>query len=106
MAKKGPADASVARGISALLGHADQFVENVAAGRRAARGLWRLTRDRRTRGPNERMVERDAARLRGLGRWLARCIADPARLATASPVCGAWQLRFDVLLAEPALQRV
>ena len=68
--------------------------------------LWRLTRDRRVRGPNERMVARDPVRLRALRRWIARCAADPARLATASPVCGAWQLRFDVLLTEPALQRM
>ena len=52
------------------------------------------------------IVERDAVRLREFGLWIKRCAADPRRLATASPVCGAWQLRFDVLLAEPALQRV
>jgi hypothetical protein len=85
---------------------AAQLGASVSAGRRAARNLWRLTRDRRVRGPNERIVERDAARLRELRLWIKRCAADPRRLATASPVCGAWQLRFDVLLAEPALQRV
>jgi hypothetical protein len=52
------------------------------------------------------MVRKDEGRLRALRRWISRCAADPRRLATASPVCGAWQLRFDVLLAEPALQRV
>jgi hypothetical protein len=106
VSRKGPADASVARGIAALLGHAAQFVESVAAGARAARELWRLTRDRRARGPNERMVERDAARLRELRLWIRRCATRPALLATASPVCGAWQLLFDVVLSEPALQRV
>jgi Glycosyl hydrolase family 20, catalytic domain len=106
VAKKGPAHPSVARGVAALLGHADQFVECVAAGGRAARELWRLTRERRVRGPNERMVERDAARLRELRLWIRRCVRKPSLLAAASPVCGAWQLLFDVVLSEPALQRV
>ena len=106
MARGGPGDARVARGIAMLHGSARQFEASIAAGRRAARDLWQLTRDRRVRGPNERMVEGDAARLRALRRWIARCASDPSRLATPSPVCGAWQLRFDVLLAEPALQKV
>ena len=106
LAKGGPADPRVIRGLVALLAHADQFAATVRAGLGSARTLWRLTRDRRVRGPNERMVARDLVRLRALRRWIARCTAHPARLATASPVCGAWQLRFDVLLIEPALQRV
>jgi hypothetical protein len=106
LARGGPGDARVARGIAMLQETAAQFGASVSAGRRAARNLWRLTRDRRVRGPNERIVERDAVRLREFGLWIKRCAADPRRLATASPVCGAWQLRFDVLLAEPALQRV
>jgi hypothetical protein len=52
------------------------------------------------------MVARDDARLRELRRWIARAASDPSRLAAASPVCGAWQLIFDVVIAEPALQRV
>ena len=96
----------IARGISALLGHADQFAASVRAGRRAARELWRLTRDRRIAGPNERVVRQDAVRLKALRRWILGCAADPRRLAGSSPVCGAWQLRFDVLVERPALQRV
>jgi hypothetical protein len=106
MARKGHGDASVARAIAALRSHADQFVSSVAAGGRAARELWRLTRDRRTRGPNERMVEKDASRLRELRLWIGRCAQRPRLLSTASPVCGAWQLIFDVVLSEPALQKV
>jgi hypothetical protein len=41
-----------------------------------------------------------------LRRWIVRSLADPSVLSTASAVCGAWQLRFDVLLSEPALQKV
>jgi hypothetical protein len=106
MARGGPADPRVVGGLAMLLGHADQFAATVRAGRRAARALWNLTRDRRVRGPNERIVAQDAARLRALRRWIVRAAAKPARLMAVSPVCGAWQLRFDVLLAEPALQKV
>jgi hypothetical protein len=106
LARAGPADPRVGRGTSMLLGHADQFAATVRAGRRAARDLWRLTRDPRVRGPNERIVEADAVRLRALRRWIVRAAADPARLSAASPVCGAWQLRFDVILERPALQKV
>jgi hypothetical protein len=106
VARGGPGDPRVERGIAMLTEGARQFAASVAAGRGAARDLWRLTRDRRVRGPNERMVGDDAGRLRALRRWIAGCAADPARLASPSPVCGAWQLRFDVLLAEPALQMV
>jgi hypothetical protein len=106
MARHGPADRRVGRGIEALLGHACQFTASISAGRRAARALWRLSRDRRVRGPNERIVDQDDARLRHLRRWITRCAGNPSLLATASPVCGAWQLIFDVILSEPALQRV
>jgi hypothetical protein len=106
LARKGPADPGVLRGIGALLGHAREFAATVGAGRRAAKTLWGLTRSPRAKGPNERIVEKDALQLRALRRWIERAAARPQRLATASPVCGAWQLRFDVLLSEPALQRV
>jgi hypothetical protein len=106
MARGGPADPRVARGIAALVGHAGEFAATLAAGRRAATNLWKLTRDPGERGPNERLVERDAVQLGALRRWLGRAAARPPRLTLASPVCGAWQLRLDVLLTEPALQRV
>jgi hypothetical protein len=89
-----------------MLRHADEFAATAKAGRRAARDLWRLTRDRRVSGPNERIVALDSVRIRALRRWIARCLADPRRLFAPSPVCGAWHLRFDVLLDRPALQRV
>jgi hypothetical protein len=106
LARHGPADPGLARGLAALLRHAGEFAASIAAGRRAARSLWCLTRDGRVRGPNERMAAQDLVRLRALRRWIARCAADPARLAGTSPVVGAWQLRFDVVLSEPALQKV
>ena len=58
------------------------------AGVRAGRGrggplgaeLWRLTRDKRVRGPNEEAVARDAVRLRELRLWLRRCARRPSLL--------------------------
>jgi len=106
LSRSGPADPRVAAGIAMLQRHADEFASTVAAGRRAARELWALTRDRRMRGPNELIVGNDARRLRELRRWLMCAAAEPSALRTGSPVCGAWQLRFDVLLSRPALQRI
>jgi hypothetical protein len=106
LARRGPGDPKIARGLALMLGHADQFVATLHAGLRAAREVWRLTRDHGVRGPNEKMIQADAARLRALRRWIVRAASSPERLATASPVCGAWQLMFDVVLNEPALQKV
>jgi hypothetical protein len=106
LAKRGAADPKVARGLGLMLGHADQFVSTVHEGLAAARELWRLTRDPSLRGPNERIAMADALRLKALRVWIVRAIASPARVASASPVCGAWQLTFDYILSEPALQRI
>ncbi len=96
----------IARGLAALQAEAARFASALAQGRRAADALWALTRDPRRRGPNARNVGRDAVRLRSLRRWLRAAAADPTRLGRASPVCGAWQLRFIVRLTAPALQKV
>jgi hypothetical protein len=106
LAREGPADRRVTAGLAMLRGHALEFEAMVKAGRRAARRLWGLTRSQRTRGPSERIVEKDAKRLAALRHWIDRAAANPSRLTSASPVCGAWQLRFDVLLSRPALQRI
>jgi len=98
--------AAAAPGLKSLLERSQEFSAVVSAGRRAARTLWRLTRDRRALGPNERITMDDAKRLAALRRWVKGCIKSPRRLFSPSPVCGAWQLQFDVLLDEPALQRV
>ena len=45
LARHGPDDPRLRRGIDALLQHAEQFTQSVKAGRRAARALWRLSRD-------------------------------------------------------------
>jgi hypothetical protein len=106
LARHGATDAGMARGLGSLLANADLFAASIRSGRQAARRLWRLTRDPGVMGPNERIAEGDSLRLREFRRWIEHCIREPMHLETASPVCGSWQLWFDVIVLEPALQRV
>jgi hypothetical protein len=99
-------DPRVARGIASLLDSAAQFGPASRAGRRAARASGGLTRDRRVRGPNERIVGATPAAPRAAPLDPALRGRSPPGSPAASPVCGAWQLRFDVILTEPALQKV
>jgi len=85
---------------------AAEFSRALARGRAAARALWRRTRDRRVRGPNELVLGADAGRLRAWRAWLRRCRARPGRAGTASPVAGAWQLLARVRNFAPAAQQV
>jgi hypothetical protein len=106
LAKRGAADPRIARSLELMLGHADQFVSTVHEGLVAARELWRITRDPSAKGPNERIVAADAARLKALRAWIVKARANPARVAAACPVVGEWQITFDYVLTEPALQRL
>ncbi len=92
--------------LATLQAEAGAFADALRAGREAARRMWRRTRDPRRPGPNETVLRADAARLRAWKAWLAGCIRQPDRLASASPVRGAWQLEFDVHNVAPALQKV
>ena len=69
------------------------FATALTDGRRAARAMWRFTRDRRVRGANERIVAHDAARLRAWQRGQA-------------VFGGPWQLCYVVRNFAPALQLV
>ena len=82
------------------------FAAALRAGQRAARIMWRRSRDPRARGPNERMIERDADRLREWQLWIRRANRNPDIIWQATPVCGAWQLQFTVHNFAPALQKV
>jgi hypothetical protein len=106
LARHGPADGSLARGIASLLEATRAFEAATRSGRQAARALWRLSRDPRVQSPNERIVRADAERARSLRRWLRRCARNPRLLAEDSALQGRWQLRFDVVVSEPALQKV
>jgi hypothetical protein len=74
--------------------------------RRAARTMWRRSRDPRQHGPNEEMLTRDARRLRAWRAWLRRARKKPALANGATPVCGRWQLQFAVHNFAPALQKI
>jgi Glycosyl hydrolase family 20, catalytic domain len=73
---------------------------------RAARTMWRRSRDPRQRGPNEEMLMRDAQRLRTLRAWLKRAQKKPALANGTTPVCGCWQLQFAMHNFAPALQKI
>ncbi len=106
LARGGPGDPELREGLGRLLEDTVAFHRVVSSGRRAARALWALTRAASRTGPNERMVLGDARRLGLLERWIRGCLAHPSRVSTASPVSGAWELQVDIVLQEPALQRV
>ena len=81
-----------ARGLASAAEGA-RFARDLAAGLRAARMMWRFTRDRRKRGANELILARDAARLRA---W-----------QQGRPVFGGrWQLCYRVRDFAPALHSV
>jgi hypothetical protein len=82
------------------------FAAAVRAGRAAARAMWTRSRDPRARGPNERMLDRDAERLREWRHWLKQAARNPAIVGRATPVCGAWQLQFTVHHFAPAMQKI
>jgi hypothetical protein len=73
---------------------------------RAARTMWRRSRDPKQHGPNEEMLTRDAQRLRAWRAWLRRAQKKPTLANGATPVCGRWQLQFAVHNFAPALQKI
>jgi len=69
------------------------FARELVAGRKAARAMWRFTRDRRKRGANEKILAQDAIRLRA---W-----------QQGRPVFGGrWQLCYRVQDFAPGLHYV
>ena len=69
------------------------FARELIAGRKAARAMWRFTRDRRKRGANEKILAQDAVRLRA---W-----------QQGRPVFGGrWQLCYRVQDFAPGLHFV
>ena len=98
------------RAVSPYLGRLDtearDFTKAIAAGRKAARIMWRRTRDPKVHGQNEVILDTDATRLRAWREWLRVVRRDPEKAFESSPVCDVWQLQFVVHNFAPALQRV
>ncbi len=111
--RKALASGSVARGkrlLGRALADAVHFSGHIRSGRAAARLMWGRTRDRRRAGPNERILARDAARLKAWVAWLRRCGAGTDGVSAravfrVSPVAGAWQALVEIVNFEPALQK-
>ncbi len=106
LAKAGALHSKIAPALAGLKREATGFAAALRAGRTAAKVMWRRTRDRTVRGPNEILLAADARRLAAWQQWLGRAQRNPALLRKATPVCGAWQLQFMVHNFAPALQKV
>jgi hypothetical protein len=85
---------------------AAQLEPQLKKAHRAARTMWRRSRDPRRHGPNEEMLTRDAQRLRAWRAWLRRAQKKPSLAQGTTPVCGRWQLQFAVHNFAPALQKI
>ena len=92
--------------LARLRAEAAAFADAIRAGRAAARAMWNRSRYARVRGPNERMLDRDAVRLRAWQSWLKRAARDSEVIRRPTPVCGAWQLLFSVHHFAPAMQKI
>jgi hypothetical protein len=73
---------------------------------RAARQMWKATRDPKHRGQNEEILADDFRRLREWQTWLRQIKRNPALCLAHTPVCGVWQCVFTVVNFEPAVQRI
>jgi hypothetical protein len=85
---------------------AAEFALALRAGRKAARAMWRQSRDPHVGGPNEVVLDLDERRLADWRAWLKRAVRQPELAWGATPVCGAWQLQFMVHNFAPAVQKV
>lgn len=93
-------------GIADLQRQARVFRTAWQSGHLAAQAMWRTTRDRRAKSPNAIIFQNDLRQLIRWEKWLAKCQRNPAMLWTANPVCGRWQLFYQVWNYAPAVQRV
>jgi hypothetical protein len=82
------------------------FQRALGRGRKAARAMWELSRDRRMPGQNDAILRTDAGRLARWRNWLRNAARRPEIIKRATPFCGAWQLQFCVHNFAPALQKV
>lgn len=97
---------SITACLSRLDRDTDRFALTLKEGRRAARVMWRSSRNARAQSQNETILAHDAERLQAWRRWLRFCARQPEMIDQTTPVCGSWQLIFTVINVAPALQRV
>ncbi|MDE3084737.1 MAG: family 20 glycosylhydrolase, partial [Verrucomicrobiota bacterium] len=84
----------------------EAFARTLKPAQAAAGEMWRRSRDSRRSGPNAEMLARDKLWLNKWRAWLRRAEKNIRVLNATTPVCGAWQLQFELLNLAPALQKV
>ncbi len=92
--------------ISALLAAGTAMARHQVEARVAAATMWTRTRTRVAGAPNLGIIDQDRRQLRALRRWLRRIKHDPGLIHTGNPVCGPWQIFYDVWNFAPAVQQV
>jgi hypothetical protein len=92
--------------LSGLLAQARWFQVRIAAGQRAAQGMWRRTRRTDWSSPYSALFAADRTQLVAWQRWLRQGRRKPKTLGDANPMCGCWQLAYQVLNHAPAVQLV
>lgn len=92
--------------ISALVTTCAALARHQAEAQAAATTMWTRTRSRSAAAPNLKILEQDRRQLRVLVRWLRQVSRDPRRIHGDNPVCGPWQIFYDVWNFAPAVQQV
>lgn len=102
--------AGQARSIKKCLASMQQVAAKFAAGlpgaRLAARRMWGRTRRHAANSPNLRMLGRDRRQLAAWMQWVAAVKANPDHAWQSNPLCGRWQLFYEVWNCAPAVQLV
>jgi hypothetical protein len=92
--------------IAALLDAGVAMGRHRSTARVAAAKMWTQTRTRSPGAPNLQLLERDRRQLQALRRWLRQAQRDPRLIHAGNPVCGRWQVFYDVWNFAPAVQQV
>ncbi len=92
--------------ISALRTACTALARHQAEAQAAATTMWTQTRARSADAPNLKIIEQDRRQLRVLGRWLRQVTRNPLLIHGDNPVCGPWQIFYDVWNFAPAVQQV
>ncbi len=83
-----------------------KFRKSWTRGFKAAKAMWKLSRDPHRTGQNEIILRRDAQRLRTWQNWLRSIRRSREKVWEENPVFGAWQLVIEIENFAPAVQRV
>ncbi len=92
--------------ISALRAAGAALARSQAEARAAATTMWTRTRARTDDAPNLKILAQDRRQLQALLRWLRQATRKPLLFQGANPVCGPWQIFYDVWNFAPAVQQV